>query len=196
MATASIVRVEAVESGGEGPVGYVDTLPLVNQMTSEGVTTPHGTLHHLPYFRMQGGENAIICDPKVGDIGLAVFASRDISVVKTTKTQSQPGSFRRFDMADGCYFGGFLNGTPTQWVEFTEDGLNVTDKNGNSIVMGPDGILITDKTGNTINMSAMGIHTHDAVADTTIGSNTHSHMQPNDSHGDTEAPTLKPTDGT
>jgi hypothetical protein len=124
--TATLVQVEAVtNSGGVSPVGTVDVLPLVNQIDGEGNGTPHDTVYGLPYLRMQGGANAIIIDPQVGDIGVAIFASRDISSVKASKGQANPGSFRRFSMADGLYFGGFLGAAPTQYVQFSATGVNI-----------------------------------------------------------------------
>ena len=124
--TATLVEVKAVtNAGGLSPVGYVDVQPLVNQVDGLGNATPHGIVHNLPYLRIQGGTNAIILDPEVGDIGMAAFGDRDLSSVQSTKAQANPGSGRRFDFADGMYFGGFLNGTPEQYVQFTSSGINV-----------------------------------------------------------------------
>jgi len=121
--TATLVQVKSVtNSGGVSPVGSVDVLPLVNQVDGAGNPTEHVTVYGLPYVRIQGGTNAVIIDPKVGDIGVAVFASRDISTVKNAKKQSNPGSYRRFNMADGLYIGGVLNGSPTNYVQFDNSG--------------------------------------------------------------------------
>ncbi|WP_088158536.1 oxidoreductase [Achromobacter xylosoxidans] len=126
VSTATLVKVVSVtNSGGLSPVGFVDVQPLVNQLDGAGNAVPHGVLHRLPYFRLQGGADAVILDPKVGDIGMAAFANRDISLVKTSKAQNNPGSWRSHDMADGLYFGGLLNGTPVQYVQFTASGINV-----------------------------------------------------------------------
>lgn len=126
LSTSTLVRVVAVtNAGGVAPVGFVDVQPLVNQLDGAGNAVPHGVLHNLPYFRLQGGTDAIILDPKVGDIGIAVFASRDISAVKASKAQANPGSWRAHDMADGLYVGGLLNGTPVQYVQFSAGGINV-----------------------------------------------------------------------
>lgn len=122
-ATAAIVRVLSVTNdGGLSPVGLVDVLPMVHQVDGKGQSVPHGPLHNLPYFRLQGGANAIVMDPAVGDIGLAVFASRDISKVKNTRAPAVPGSKRVQDMADGLYLGGFLNGTPAHYIRFDANG--------------------------------------------------------------------------
>lgn len=126
LSTATLVRVVSVtNNGGLSPVGFVDVQPLVNQLDGAGNAVPHAVLHQLPYFRLQGGTDAVILDPKVGDIGMAAFGSRDLSAVKASKQQANPGSWRTHDMADGLYFGGLLNGTPVQYVQFTADGINV-----------------------------------------------------------------------
>jgi hypothetical protein len=131
---ATLVQIKAVtNSGGLSPVGLVDVLPLVNQMDGDRNAVPHGVIHGVPYFRMQGGTDAIILDPKVGDIGMAVFADRDISAVKASKAAANPGSARRSDMADGMYIGGFLNGVPVQYVQFTAAGINVVSPTAVSI---------------------------------------------------------------
>ncbi len=126
VSTVTLVKIVAVtNSGGVSPVGFVDVQPLVNQVDGAGNATPHGVVHNLPYFRLQGGTNAIILDPQVGDIGMCGFASRDISSVKASKAQTNPGSGRVFDMADGLYFGGVLNGIPVQYMAFSASGIDV-----------------------------------------------------------------------
>lgn len=124
--TSMPVLVVAVSNnGGLTPAGTVDVQPLVNQVDGAGKSVPHGVIYGLPYSRMHGGSNAVIMDPHVGDKGIVVFASRDISSVQANKGQANPGSHRRNDMADGMYVGGLLNGTPSQYVQFTGDGLNL-----------------------------------------------------------------------
>lgn len=126
MQTATLVRVEScTNAGGLSPVGFVDVTPLVNQIDAQGNPTPHVTIHNVPYFRLQGGANGIIIDPQKGDIGACVFASRDISKVKTSKQQANPGSFRQYSFSDGMYLGGMLNGTPTQYVQFSAAGIKI-----------------------------------------------------------------------
>lgn len=124
--TITLVKIMSVtNAGGVSAVGTVSVQPLVNQMTGDRKSYPHGTLFNVPYFRLQGGANAVILDPQVGDIGLCAFCSRDISNVKKTKAQANPGSASMFDWADGLYIGGFLNGVPTQYVRFAAGGITV-----------------------------------------------------------------------
>jgi hypothetical protein len=87
LATTALVRVVAVTSAGAvAPVGTVDVVPMVHQVDGVGDPTPHATIFNVPYFRAQGGADAIIIDPKVGDVGIAVFCSRDITGVKRSTT--------------------------------------------------------------------------------------------------------------
>lgn len=136
LATCTLVRVVACSNdGGVSPVGTVDVQPLVNQIAGNGSAMPHGRLYKLPYVRAQGGTSAIILDPKPGDLGLACFASRDISAIKSPTGTAQarasdtrglnPGSKRQYNMSDGLYVGGLLNAVPTQYVRFSDDGVTV-----------------------------------------------------------------------
>jgi len=126
MNTAIPVKVVAVtNNGGIEPVGYVDVLPSINQIDGDGKSLVPEVIHNLPYFRLQGGANACIIDPEVGDKGLACFCSSDISTFKTTGGQSNPGSYRKFDMSDGIYFGGVRNAAPTQYIQFNASGITI-----------------------------------------------------------------------
>jgi hypothetical protein len=126
LSTCTLVQVKKVtNTGGVAAVGFVDVQPLINQQDGFGNAVPHEVLYNLPYLRMQGGVNAVIIDPADGDIGFAVFADKDISVVKKTKKKANPGSARRFSMADGLYLGGVLNGTPTNYVQFNGNDINI-----------------------------------------------------------------------
>ena len=126
ISTLTLVKVVSCTNSGElSPVGFVDVIPLVNMIDAQGNPTQHATIFNVPYMRMQGGANAVIIDPSPGDIGMCGFASRDISKVKKSKKQDNPGSRRRFSFSDGLYLGGFLNAAPTQYVRFSDDGIEL-----------------------------------------------------------------------
>jgi hypothetical protein len=138
-----LVEVMAVKNAGEDQaVGFVDIRPLVNQTSGNGKSTPHATVFNVPYFRLQGGKNAVIVDPVKGDIGLAVVSDRDISAVKEAKKQANPGSFRRYSIADAVYLGAVLGEAPDQYVTFTASGIKLADKNNNVLEMKSTGISI------------------------------------------------------
>lgn len=128
MATVRMVKVVAVQGGGGALAkgGTVDVQPLVHMVDGLGNSTPHGNVLSLPYIRHQGGTTAFIMDPVVGDIGLALVSDRDTSAVRAAGGPANPGSARTFDLADGIYLGGVLNGVPTQFVQATADGLTIT----------------------------------------------------------------------
>lgn len=126
MQTAIPVKVvSCTNSGGLDAVGFVDVVPMVHQLAADGTTVPHTTIFNLPYSRMQGGSNAVIIDPQAGDIGVAVFASRDISKVKKTRKANPPGSHRKYSFADGMFLFGMLNSAPTQYIQFNESGIKI-----------------------------------------------------------------------
>lgn len=123
--TIALVKVNEVVPGGTGPVGFLSATDLIQQMDGNNVGIPNVPMENLPYFRLQCGGNAIIMDPKPGDIGLAAFARRDISGLKQSKAEGAPPSLRTHDVSDGLYIGGFLNSAPSQWIQFLDSGIKV-----------------------------------------------------------------------
>ncbi len=160
MHTSKLVLVQAVHGGGVAESGTVDVLPLVQQIDGNGNGTPHGTVYGLPWSRVQGGKNAIICDPAVGDVGYVVAQDRDISKVKaqgaglSTEEGYVPNTRRKFHISDGIYAGGCLCVTPEQYLIFTSTGVRLVDMSGNSVSMGPLGMTLADVNANQIVMAA------------------------------------------
>lgn len=143
--SATPVKVLAVHDGGVGAAPTVDVQPIINAIDGQGNKTVHGKIFAIPVLRMQGGSNALIIDPQVNDIGFLVVSDRDISAAKANNGAiSNPGSFRRNNLADGVYIGAILNpGNPDQYVQFTTSGMKLADKNGNIIEMKSGEIEIT-----------------------------------------------------
>lgn len=123
--TSLPVRVKSVTGVGLSPVGFVSIEILVDEVTGNDMTIPHGEIANVPYVRLQGGSNAVIIDPEEGDIGMAMFCSRDISAVKNARKSAPPGSRRMYSFSDCAYMGGVLNGAPTQYIQFTAGGIIV-----------------------------------------------------------------------
>lgn len=143
----TVVEVVAVTGGGGavGQAGTVDVLPMVNQIDGLGNAVPHGVVHGIPYYRMQAGISAVIMDPVVGDLGLALISDRDISSVIANRGQANPGSLRQFDLSDSIYLGGVLNAAPTQYVQFTSTGITIstTGSGGINLLTGAGQVSIT-----------------------------------------------------
>lgn len=228
ISTATLVKIvkapydkdgNTITPGSVVPVGYVDVQPMVNQIDGRGKPTPHGTIYKLSYHRYQGGRNAIISDPAKGDIGKMVVASRDTSAVRATNDAANPGSRRRFDLADGTFFGSTQQKeAPEQYLTFKGDGIVIRSKQNWTITFNDDGIKIDAKNwritfsnggikiearGNTITMEDNGVEINGALINkdgnliTKKGVNVddHTHNQGNDSHGDAEVPTNPPNVG-
>lgn len=151
--------------GGAGAIdkaGTVDVQLLVSQLDGAGNATPQGIVYGIPWSRVQGGKNALICDPEIGDIGYISCADRDISNVKSAVANGKspkvnPGSYRIYSVSDGVWVGGCLNVAPEQYIVFTATGIRIVDKNGNSVAMTADGMTLTDSVGNVIGMASGGI---------------------------------------
>lgn len=121
--TLMLGEVMAVEQGvsSTAAVGYLSVRPMVFMVDGSNNNYDRATINNVPFFRLQAGGNAVILNPKVGDIGLMAYCERDISMVKRNKKQSPPNSRRQFNINDAVYFGGFLNGIPTQYIHFMQD---------------------------------------------------------------------------
>ncbi|MBS0986875.1 baseplate assembly protein [Acetobacter thailandicus] len=169
--TVMLVQVCAVSGTGLEPVGFVDVQPMVHQQNAAGQVTPHGVVFQVPYFRLQGGIRAVITDPVVGDIGLALVADRDSFNVKTARAAAAPGSFRQHNIADALYLGGFLNAAPREYIWMNESGVSI--KTEGTFSVNAQNVEITggvsvkgdlsvsgDVTGRGISLSQ---HTHPGV---------------------------------
>lgn len=149
------------------PIGRCEVLPLVQNIDGSNNTYSMGKIINVPYLRVQGGANAVIIDPQVGDIGLCGFCERDISIVKRTGDIAAPDNLRKYDINSAVYMFSMMSGTPTQYIHFKSSGIDIKstgDVNINGLVIKADGTLIT-KGGITVDT-----HTHGGVQ--SGGSNT------------------------
>ena len=167
--TAMPVKVTSVTRnaiGGGG--GFLDAQPLIEEVFSTGETSPSDILKGLRYFRYQSGTTAFICDPQVGDIGLAVFAKTDVSNLDDVNKRDTvpPASYRTFSPADGFYFGGFWgNVNPKTYIVIDEDGtINIRSDGGVTI---NGNVTVVGKVSATVDVETNGIslkgHTHGGV---------------------------------
>lgn len=163
--TALPVRVVAVtNSGAAAPIGRVDIQPLVGQLDGCGKHVDHGVIYNVPYLRIQGGQNAVVIDPAVGDIGVAVFCDRDISGVKSGKRAAPPASARKHDMSDAIYLHSILSAAPSQYIAFQDGGIVIKSPKGVTIdapsvsVSGAVAISGASLTHNGANVGSSHVH--------------------------------------
>lgn len=122
--TATIVKVLSVDTKGK----TVRVQPMVQMYDLKHQPTDHAEINDIPYIRLQGGTYGIICDPVIGDIGLVVFCSRDISNVKQNKKVTLPASKRAYSLSDGIYIASLLLDEPTTYLKIDANGVEIKGK--------------------------------------------------------------------
>ncbi|ELD0485758.1 oxidoreductase [Escherichia coli] len=104
---------------------FMDARPMVMGVAADGSPVEHEVIYNIPAWRLQGGGNAVIMPPHVGDIGVLAICDRDISAVKATRQAAMPGSKRTHNYADAIWLGGVLNGAPVQFVAFDDNRIRI-----------------------------------------------------------------------
>lgn len=117
--TIDIVRVIAV-----GEDNTVDVIPIIRNTTPSNEPVDETPIYGLRYIRWQYGLNGIKAKPSVGDIGLILICKKDTSSIEAGIV----GNNSKFNTANGIYLGGLngLNQEPTQFIEFKDDGIEIT----------------------------------------------------------------------
>lgn len=151
--TATIVQVQSV-TPISASVGVVQVIPMVVDVATNGLVVAQSPIYAVPYFRLQGGSSAVILDPVKGDIGLAVFAERDITGIVQTQQAGPAPTARDHSSADGLYIGGFLNGAPTQWVHFLANAAGIDINTPGALTL--EGQTISLTAGTTMTLNAPG----------------------------------------
>lgn len=118
--TVEIVKIQEVNTTNK----TVAVIPVIKNANAEGNPIPVTTIYNVKYIEWQYGINAIKATPDVGDIGIIVVCKKDTSSIESGLV----GSFREFSLSDGIYLGGLkgFNQEPTQYIEFTENGITIT----------------------------------------------------------------------
>ena len=158
VSTSLPVVVTAVErKGEEAGAGYVTVKPLLQPRNNSGDGLEVTTIPKLPYFRLQHGKAAIICDPKVGDIGLAVVAKQDISNINGSTTPKVPATYRKFDPSDSFYIGGFWGKAPEVFIHLEDEGT-IKIKAPTKITIESPECEVNASTSFTVNSSQINLN--------------------------------------
>lgn len=133
----------------------VDIQPLVKQADGVGKASSHGTIYGIPVPRNQSGDSVVVNDPQVGDIGHFSVFDRDHSSAQSNDwKEANPGSKRRGMMSDAVFHATLPRKAQTvkQYVMFTDQGVTIQDRNGNTLKGSSSGWDLNgvkiDKNGN------------------------------------------------
>lgn len=144
----------------------VDIQPLVYQVNGDNEIMKQEPIYGVPYCRQQAGMNGIILKPQVGDLGVVVYARRDISSVISSGGENVPDTRRFLSENDAIYLCSIASimSQPTRFIEFTESGISITPNtkltiNGDVEVTGT--VTAQDCISGTISGKT---HTHGGVA--------------------------------
>ena len=146
-----VVAIEKQEQRGVNIVGFVDIQLMIEQTNGQKKGNETAIICNVPYVRIQGGTNAVIIDPEINDLGVAIFASRDITNFKEARRQTPPATWRKFSISDAIYIGGIRNQKPVQYIHFRNDGIEIYSPKRVHITT-PTVLIDSDNT--TINTSA------------------------------------------
>ncbi|WZX01607.1 baseplate spike [Acinetobacter phage VB_AB_Acb75] len=141
--TGEVVEITEVYSNDNGPVGFVSVKPILYRIGADNNNLELGEIHNVPYYRIQGGKNAVICDPQVGDIGFCVFATRDTSLLKRTRSRVGPNSKRICDQSDAFLTMTWSKEEAEQYIWFKGDEIHI--KANSKIVLDAPEVSITRK---------------------------------------------------
>lgn len=143
----------------------VDIQPLVYQVNGDNEIMKQEPIYGVPYCRQQAGMNGIILKPQVGDLGVVVYARRDISSVISSGGENVPDTRRFLSENDAIYLCSIASimSQPTRFIEFTESGISITPNtkltiNGDVEVTGT--VMAQDCISGTISGKT---HTHPGV---------------------------------
>lgn len=125
MILVRVVGVNTVETAVR-KVDTIDVIPVIQEVDANNEAVPLDIIPNIKYIRWQFGNNAIKAVPAIGDIGIMIISKKDASRISinsgivTTK--------REYCLQDGVYIGGLLgfNSEPTQFIDFTENGIDIT----------------------------------------------------------------------
>ena len=152
--TCQLVQVQAVNPVS-GKVGFLTVQPLVLETDTNSLVIAQTPIYNVPYMRYQGGPSAVILDPVVGDIGLAIFAENDITNVKQTLQPGPAATQRSHSTADALYIGGVLNPDPTQYVQFQPGGAGIVIHSPGAVAL-QAGSSVAITSGSTTTVNAPG----------------------------------------
>lgn len=149
VSTMELVRVLSVNTENK----TISAIPIIKEANASGEAIEESPIDGVRYFQWQFGGNAIKGTPEVGDIGMIVICKKDISSPESGIIQT----YREYCLSDSIYIGGIfgLNQEPTQFIEFTENGINITSPKDITITC--EKAVVNATTESTINAPSINL---------------------------------------
>lgn len=137
---ADIVIVKEVKDGA------LTVFPLVSGTNATGGEIKNQGVYDIPFIQYQAGNSAVKMTPRVGDIGLVIACDKDITNVRKSRRGGPAPTQRQHSYSDAVYITAIasLNGEPTEFAEFSGDGINIKSPgvvNINGVKIHPNGKL-------------------------------------------------------
>lgn len=137
------------------PIGRCSIRPLVQQVDGNNNVYSRGEIKNVPYLRLQGGNNGLVLDPVKGDIGLAGFCDRDISMVKRTGKTAAPNTRRQYSLNDAVYMFSCMGDAPEQFIHFKNNEIHLKSKT--KIILDAPEVEVTNNLNVGGGITAKGI---------------------------------------
>lgn len=148
------VRVDSVTLGEGGVAGWVSATPLITERDNYGKMIKPVSIPKLPFFRYRASTAAVILNPRVGDVGLAVFCHRDISpIAPGVNAPHNAGSYRTFDYSDGIYLGGLFGDAPPKTTIVVDPDGELVEVNCKKMVVNAPNITLNGEVQVTKNVN-------------------------------------------
>ncbi|HDU4605131.1 TPA: hypothetical protein RFT49_003078 [Klebsiella aerogenes] len=118
---ADIVIVKEVGNGS------LTVLPLVSGTNASGGEIKNQSVYDIPFIQYQAGNSSVKMTPRIGDIGLVIACDKDITNVRKSKKGGPAPTQRQHSYSDAIYITAIasLNGEPTEFAEFTGNGITI-----------------------------------------------------------------------
>ena len=109
---------------------------LINFLDTGGEPIAPPNLFSIPILHNCGNNAGVIIEYAINDIVLVGFSQRDITNFKTTHAQSNPATYRIYDLADAIILNAYKIANPSVFVKITQDIIEIKKANSHGVFDG------------------------------------------------------------
>lgn len=133
--------------------GTIDVVPLFGLVDTKKQPIEPPRINNIKYIKGQSSSYGVNVSPKVGDEGIVIFCSRDISRLDAT----MPSSPRTFDLADAIYIGLIQSSSELScYMDVQEKNIKIEAPESISIKSNTLSIKANEITMNFLNLTMVG----------------------------------------